>query len=347
MQPIRTALLSFGMSGRVFHAPFIHQHPGYELYAVWERNKSESAAIYPDIKIVRSYEELLNDDNIQLIIVNTPTNTHFDFASKALEAGKSVVVEKAFTTTVAEAITLRDLAKKKKLILSVYQNRRWDSDYQTVRQVIQSGALGAVRDVIFQFDRYKEAISVKAHKEQPGPGAGLLNDLGPHLIDQALYLFGVPEAVFADIRILREASLVDDYFDLLLYYPDIRVRLKSSLLVKEPLPSFVVHGQSGSFIKSRADIQEAALIGGAVPGTSDWGKEPVSEEGWLHTQINGYDERKQVDTLRGDYGQYYELLFQAISHQQAPPVTAEDGVHVMQVIEAARKSHEEKRTITL
>jgi len=347
MKKIRVALLSFGMSGKVFHAPFLQQHPGFELYAVWERTKSESVEIYPDITIVRSLDAILEDASIELVVVNTPTNTHYEYAKKVLEAGKSVIVEKAFTTTVTEAKMLTAIALEKKLLLSVYQNRRWDSDFQTVQKIIQDGVLGELKEVSFRFDRFKNTVGNKMHKEQPGPGAGVLNDLGPHLIDQALVLFGMPEKVFADIRILRPDSLVDDYFDLLLYYPSLRVRLTSSLLVKEPLSSFVLHGSKGSFIKSRGDIQEAALIAGKQPGAADWGIEPEDADGCVYTMIDGKDHQQKVRTLSGNYGMYYEKIYQSMMDHIPPPVTADDGIRVMQVLEAAVKSHETQAVITV
>lgn len=347
MQPIKTAILSFGLSGKVFHAPFIHLHPGFELSAIWERTKSESTAVYPYVHIARSLDELLDDQSIDLIVVNTPTGTHFDYARKALEAGKHVVVEKAFTTTVNEAIELDHLATEKNRLLSVFQNRRWDSDFQTVQKVINDGLLGTVHEAEFHFDRYKEELSPKLHKETAGPGAGLLYDLGPHLIDQAVCLFGMPEAVFADIRILRNHSQVDDYIDLLLYYPSIRVRLKSSLLVKEPIPSFIVHGSHGSFIKSRADKQEAALLAGEQPDQPDWGQEPVSEMGVLNTKINGVEERKKIPTIAGNYGHYYAGLYNALTGKGNNPVSAKDGIRVMQLLEAARMSSRDQQVIRL
>lgn len=347
MKQIRTALLSFGMSGKIFHAPFIHQHPGFELYAIWERSKSESITIYPDVKIVRSMDELLADESIDLIVVNTPINTHFEYAKKVLEAGKHVIVEKAFTTTSEEAIILRDLAIKKNKHIAVYQNRRWDSDFQTVKQVIDHGWLGPIIEAEFHFDRFKHSLSEKIHKETPTLGAGLLSDLGPHLIDQALYLFGMPQQLFADIRTLRDGSLVDDYFDLLFYYPDLRVRLKSSLLVKEPIPSFIVHGKLGSFLKTRGDIQEAALIAGEVPGKEHWGEEPTTAMGLLHTTINGIETRKEIPTIAGNYGAYYHEIYLALTGKGNIPVTATDGIRVMQILEAARLSTKEQRVITL
>lgn len=347
MQTIKTAILSFGLSGKVFHAPFIHLHSGYELKAIWERTKSGSASVYPYVHIARSLEELLDDQSIDLIVVNTPTATHFDYAKKALEANKHVVVEKAFTTTVEEAIELDRLATEKNKLLSVFQNRRWDSDFQTVQKVIADGLLGPVHEAEFHFDRYKEELSPKLHKEKAAPGAGLLYDLGPHLIDQALYLFGMPDAVFADIRTLRPGSQVDDAIDLLLYYPSTRVRLKSGLLVKEPIPSFVVHGLYGSFIKSRGDVQEAALLSGAKPDKPNWGEEPASEMGLLNTIIHGKEETIKIPTIAGNYGLYYSHLYDTLTGKAEVPVSAKDGIRVMQILEAARMSSRNQQLIRL
>jgi predicted dehydrogenase len=345
MRIINTAILSFGMSGRVFHAPFIALHPGFKLVGVLERTKNESLAFYPDIHIYRSLDEVLNDTNIELVVVNTPTNTHYAFCKKALEAGKHVVVEKAFTTTVDEAIELIELAKSRNLLLSVYQNRRWDSDFSTVRSIIEQGVLGEIFEAEFHFDRYKETLSPKLHKEVPGPGAGLLNDLGPHLIDQALSLFGMPTSLFAYIQTLRPTSAVDDAFSINLMYPTKKVMLKSNLLIREALPAFVVHGKKGSFIKSRADIQEAALLANEKPNLTDWGTEPASEQGLLHSEINGEIVRELIPTLKGNYYHYYDGNYHAIADGRPAPVTAADGLHVMQIIEAAKKSNETNQVI--
>jgi predicted dehydrogenase len=347
MRIIKTAILSFGMSGRVFHAPFIALHTGFKLVGVLERSKNESLQFYPDIHIYRTLEEVLNDERIELVVVNTPTNTHFEFCKKALEAGKHVVVEKAFTTTVAEAIELIELAESRKLMLSVYQNRRWDSDFSTVRSIIEKGVLGEIFEAEFHFDRYKETLSPKLHKEVPGPGAGLLNDLGPHLIDQALSLFGMPTALFAYIQTLRPASAVDDAFAITLFYSDKKLLLKSNLLIREALPAFVVHGKKGSFIKSRADIQEAALLANEKPNLMDWGTEATSEQGLLHTEINGEIIRQQIPTIQGNYHHYYEGIYHAIANGAPAPVTAQDGLHVMQIIEAALTSNSAKQIIPI
>lgn len=283
MRPIKTALCSFGMSGKLFHAPFLQILEGFKLYAVWERSKKVVKEIYPQVISYDSYEELLKDEAIELVIVNTPNYTHFDFAHKALLAGKHVVVEKPFTVTVQEGEELITLAKQQGKILSVYQNRRFDSDYKIVKRIVEEGSLGTIVEAEFHFDRYKEELSPKQHKETPGPGTGSLYDLGSHLIDQALQLFGKPQAVFADIHIVRPISSVVDYFELLMYYPALRVRLHSSYLVREPLPAYILHGSKGSFIKTKSDVQEEALQSGQMPDDIEWGAEPESERGLLHT----------------------------------------------------------------
>ncbi|HEY1017574.1 MAG TPA: Gfo/Idh/MocA family oxidoreductase [Sediminibacterium sp.] len=347
MSPIKTAILSFGMSGKVFHAPFIHLHPGFELVGIWERSKTDSLAFYPGIRIYRSLEEILADDSIELVVVNTPTATHFDFTKKVLEAGKHAVVEKAFTTTVAEAEELKQLAEKNKLVLSVFQNRRWDSDFKTVKKIVEEGWLGEIMEAEFHFDRFKDELSPKAHKETPAPGAGILNDLSPHLIDQALHLFGKPQAVFADIRITRPGSQVDDYFEILLYYPILRIRLKAGYQVREPFPSYVIHGRKGSFLKSRADVQEAKLLANEKPNLTDWGTEPATEQGLLHTEKNGSVIRERIPTLQGNYYDYYDGIFESIRHQQPVQVSAQDGIHVMSIIEACFVSSKQRRVIEL
>jgi scyllo-inositol 2-dehydrogenase (NADP+) len=240
MKTINTALCSYGFSGKIFHAPFINLHPGFKLLGSWERTKKLIQKDYPDVISYPSLEDLLTDAQIDLVIVNTPTNTHYDYTKKALLAGKHVVVEKAFTTTVAEAEELNELAQKKEKKLSVYQNRRWDSDFQTVKKIVQEGLLGDIVEAEFHFERYKPTLSPKQHVETPGAGAGIIKDLGPHLIDQALHLFGMPDAVFADMRITREASQINDYFESILYYDKLRVKLKAGFLVREPVPSYII-----------------------------------------------------------------------------------------------------------
>ena len=347
MQPVNTALCSFGMSGWVFHAPFIANDPHFKLYAVWERSKNLAEEKYPDIKTFRTLEALLADDAIELVIVNSPNYTHYDYTKKALLAGKHVVVEKPFTVTVEEGSELIALAKKENKILSVYQNRRYDSDYKTIKKILDEKLLGDLVEAEFHFDRYSEILSPKVHKEIPGPGTGTLYDLGSHLIDQALQLFGMPDAVFADIRIIRPISKVDDYFDLLLYYSTLRVRIKSSYQVREPLPGYVLHGSKGSFIKPKTNVQEIALQGGELPGGKDWGMEPESERGLLHTENKGKIIREYIKSERGDYGEYYKAIFNAIRNDEAVPVTSKEALDVIKIIEAAFKSSKLRQVVTL
>lgn len=344
---INAALCSFGMSGKVFHAPFLKVHTGFTFYAVWERTKNEAAALYPGVKTYRTYEELLGDTAIDLVIVNTPNYTHYDYAKKALLAGKHVVVEKPFTVSVTEAEELAALAQQKGKMVSVYQNRRYDSDYKTVKKVLEEGWLGDIVEVEIHYDRYKEELSPKVHKEVPGPGTGALYDLGAHLIDQALQLFGMPQKLFADIQIVRPASAVDDYFELLLYYNCMRVRLRCSYLVREALPGYVLHGNKGSFIKAKTDVQETALQGGALPEGPDWGKEPESEKGFLHTEKDGKIIKEHIPSLQGRYMDYYDGIYNAITHNTPPPVTAADGIAVIKIIEAAFRSNETQKVVML
>ena len=347
MKPINTALCSFGMSGWVFHAPFININPGFNLYAVWERTKNLAHEKYPGIKTYRKLEDMLADDSVELVIVNTPNATHYDYTKKALEAGKHVVVEKPFTITVEEGNELIAIAKKQNKKLSVYQNRRYDSDYKTIKKVISQNVLGDLVEVEMHFDRFKEVISPKLHKEIPGPGTGSLYDLGAHLIDQALQLFGMPDKIFADIQCVRPVSQVDDYFELLLYYGKLRVRLKSSYTVREALPGYIFHGLKGSFIKPKTDVQEALLQAGETPGKSDWGTEPDSEMGLLHTEKEGKEVREYIRSEQGNYNEYYDGIYESVRNNTPLPVTAQEGVNVIKIIETAYKSNEEEKVIDL
>jgi len=346
MEPINTALCSFGMSGWVFHAPFLFVNPHFNFYAVWERSKNLAEEKYPAVKTFRSLESMLEDDRIELVIVNTPNYTHFEYAKKALQAGKHVIVEKPFTINVGEAEELISISKEQNKKISVYQNRRYDSDYKTIKKIIASGVLGKIVEAEFHFDRFKEELSPKMHKETPGPGAGSLYDLGSHLIDQALQLFGMPQEIFADIRVIRPNSKVDDYWEILLYYKDLRVRLKSSYVVREPLPGYILHGLNGSFIKPKTDVQENTLKEGVLPGKSDWGTEPQSEKGLLHAEINGKVVKEFVESEQGNYGEYYEAIYNSIRNGAPLPVTAEEGLQVIRIIEDAFKSNEFKKVIS-
>lgn len=347
MNKIRTALLSYGMSGKIFHAPFLELHPSFELLGSWERSKKLIQEDYPEVNSYASLESILEDKTIDLVIVNTPIETHFEYTKKVLLAGKHAIVEKAFTSNVSEAKELKALAKEKKLKLSVFQNRRWDSDFKTVKTIVDKNILGEIVEVEFHFDRYNPVLSPKVHKETVNSGSGIMKDLGPHIIDQALYLFGLPNAVFADIRFTREQTVVDDYMDVLLYYTNFRLRLKAGFFVREPNPSYMIHGKKGSFLKSHGDLQEDELKLGNKPNLTTWGTEKENQEGLLHTEIDGKIIREKVPTLQGNYYDFFDGVYEAIINGKSEPVTAQDGVNVMQIIEAAFQSNEQKRVIDL
>lgn len=343
--PIQTAMCSFGMSGKVFHAPFIHANSNFNLYGVWERNKKIAHEVYPSIKSFDSFEDLLADNKIELVIVNTPNITHFEYAKKALLAAKHVIVEKPFVVTADEGTELINIANQQNKKISVYHNRRFDSDFRLVKQVVQENLLGYIGEATIRYDRFKDKASPKVHKETPGPGNGLLYDLGSHLIDQALQLFGRPSSVFADVTILRPFSKVDDYFEVILYYERKRVILKASNIVREGLPAYVFQGSKGSLIKSRTDVQENDLIAGKIPSSENWGIEPKNEKGILHTEKDGDVTREMMTPPQGNYMDYFDQLFKAIRLDEPMPVTADQGLEVIKVIEAALKSSEQGKVI--
>lgn len=342
MQIIKTALLAYGGSGKLFHAPFLDIHNGYQLIGAWERSNKNIQRDYPNVKSFDTLEDVLQSD-ADLIIVNTPIYTHFDYAKKALEAGKNVLVEKAFTTTSAEAKELYQLAKSKNLKLCAYQNRRWDSDFLTVKKVLESGELGEIVEAEIRFERYNPNLSAKAWKEKNQPGSGILMDLGAHIIDQPLVLFGEPEAVFADIRTLRPDSEVNDYFDILLFYPNNRVRLKSTFFAKEQSAGYVLQGRNGSFFKERGDVQEDDLKLGKIPNRETWGTEDPAKKGLINTN----NIRENIDTEQGNYLELFDALYRSIVLHEEVPVPASDAVKSLKIMEAALASSEYGKKIQL
>ena len=344
---IKTALVSFGMSGRVFHAPFINLNPNFMLAGAWERSSKNIQAVYPGVTSYASYDEILSDPSIDLIIVNSPNDTHFTYTKQALLAGKHVVVEKAFTVTVEEAEELAALAVQQQKVLTVYQNRRYDADFLTIQKLIAQNKIGQLLDVQISYERYRTTLSPKVHKEQPTPGAGVLLDLGPHLVDQALQLSGMPTAVFADLRMTRSVSLVDDYFTLLLYYPTHRILLTSGMVFMQVGPGYKIYGTKGCFIKNRSDVQEDLLLAGHKPGGDNWGKEDPKNYGTLSTATDGVITITTIESERGDYGKYYEAVAAAILENKPVPVTPQEGINIMKVLVAAKQSHETKQVVHL
>lgn len=351
MDRIRTGLAAYGMSGQVFHAPFISANPHFELTAVTERNKELSRHKYPQARIVRSFDELIAMDELDLVVVNTPDSTHYDYARRALLAGKHVIVEKPFTTTTGEGRELVALAREQGLVLSVYQNRRWDCDFLTVQDILSKGLLGRLVEFESTFPRYRNYIKPNTWKETGESGGGLTYNLGAHLIDQAVQLFGMPRAVFADIATLRTGGKVDDYFIIHLLQParapQLKVTLKASYLMCESEPRFVLHGTEGSYVKYGLDPQEADLTNGRLPDTPHWGEEDPAQWGILHTEREGVVSREAYPTLPGNYGAFYENIYQSICHG-APLQSDADGViGVIRLIEAAWESSIAREVISL
>ena len=346
INPIITAIASYGMSGSIFHAPLLETHPGFDLHSVLQRNSDTAKEKYPNINIVHKFDDLLNDDKIELIIINTPDNFHFEFAKLALNAGKHVVVEKPFTTTVEESNRLISLSKKKGKILSVFQNRRWDGDFLTIQHVIQKRLLGRIVEFEAHFDRYRNYIQ-DSWKENPDYHTGTLYNLGSHLIDQALVLFGMPEAILADVRAMRTGSKVDDSFDIKMYYRDIKVTLKAGYLVREPGPRYMLHGTEGSYVKYGLDPQEELLKSGKIPKDISWGKEPESDWGILHTTHNGKVTREKYETLAGNYNDFYSNIYDVLRFNKELLVKPEQAQDVIRIIEAAYRSSKQRKLIGL
>lgn len=335
-QPIKTGLLAFGMSGRIFHAPFLNANPAFSLDAVVERHTKKAAALYPNIKSYDTLEEMINDPTLELIVVNTPNFTHFDLAKAALEAGKHVLVEKPVAATAAEAKALFDLGRKLNREVLIYQNRRWDSDVMAVKQVLETGKLGKIVEVHFRYDRWRPEIGPKVFKETPMPASGLLYDLGPHLIDQALDLFGKPLSVTKTLGKFRLKTEVPDYAFIHLKYPEgMNVFLYASMLVAKPLPGFVLHGTRGSFIKKRSDTQEAQLDQGMSPLAVGFGLEEGGMQGEL-TYINPETETMEtvhIPSLKGNFMGIFDAVHQTIRHHKPFPITEDEIITQLSIIE--------------
>lgn len=347
LQPISVGLASFGMSGLIFHAPLISSNPGFRLSRIVERTSEKSRERFPQATIMRSFEELVQDPDLELIVVNTPNELHLDMARQALEAGKHVILEKPITVTSAEARILIDLARSRNLVLSVFQNRRWDGDFQTVQQVVQSKLLGQIVEFEGHFDRYRNYIEANTWKEEAGPGSGILYNLGSHMIDQALVLFGPPHAVTAEVGIQRPGGQVDDYYHLTLHYPGLRVLLRSSYLVREAGPRYSLHGTEGSFIKHGLDPQEEQLKAGLRPSASGWGLEAPEFWGLLNTNVQGLHFTGRVETKAGNYPFFYQNIYRAIREGKELAVKPEESLLGLRIIETAIQSSQEKRTIPL
>ncbi len=345
MSEINVAICSYGMSGLVFHGPLLEAHTGFKITKILERNRNDSAGKHPDAVIVRNLESILEDPGVDLVVVNTPDHLHFEMAGRAIKCGKHVVVEKPFTLKTVQADELISQAAKYGVILTVFHNRRWDGTFLTVRQIIEEGTLGRLVDFEAHIDRYRTEIK-KSWKTRLN-GTGTLYNLGSHLIDQALALFGMPERLYCDSRTLRDGALTDDSFDLFLHYPGFKCLLRSSYLAREPLPVFVLHGTGGSYLKWGNDPQEEALKSGIIPGTRGWGEDPESAWGKINSDYRGSPLKGRYPTLAGNYMAFYDNVFDAIRGNAQLQVTAQQARDVIQIIEAAYESSHQGKVVAI
>jgi len=348
---IRTGIIGYGLSGRVFHAPFVDVVDGFELTKI-STSKPERVQMiherYPETVVVPTPQDIINDPDIDLVINTSPNVDHARWVREALLAGKHAMVEKPFTVNVKEADELIEIAKRSGKILTIYHNRRFTSDTKTVKKLLKSGLLGEIHDYEAHYDRYRNEprpLSRGGWREDALPGSGIFFDLGAHVIDQALHFFGMPQAVTAEIKAQRVWTKADDYFDVRLHYPTLTATLKAGMLCKIPGPTFQLHGTNGSFVKYGIDVQEEMLGAGAVPQGDNWGREPENLWGTINTEYNGVKIHGKLESEQGDYRDYFANLRDAIWGKAEIAVKPEEARDVIRIIELAFRSSEERRTI--
>jgi predicted dehydrogenase len=338
--PIRVGLIGFGFVSKTFHAPLLQATPGYKITAVSSSRPADVSAVLGDVEVVSDSKALATHPDVDLVVIASPNETHAPLADLAIRAGRNVVVDKPFTITVEEARHLAAVAREKDVLLSVFQNRRWDSDFLTIQDAIRQDLTGRI--VLFEsrIDRYRPDVRDR-WREVPGPGAGLLYDLGPHLIDQTLLLFGIPDSVQATLAKQRRGARTDDFFHLVLRYREMVATLGAGSLVSGGSARFSVHGERASVLKQKPDIQEDQLRAGVVPGSPDWGLDP--DDAVLYNGVTG--DTRAMKAARGDQRGYYVALGEALHGRGPNPVPPEQGATVMAIIEAAMRSHEEGRRV--
>ncbi|WP_278439743.1 oxidoreductase [Pseudomonas oryzihabitans] len=337
--PFRVALIGYGFVGQTFHAPLLGSIPGLSLELVASRDTARVQAGLPGVRVTADYLAAVRDPAIDLVVIASPNQTHAPLASAALAAGKHVVVDKPFTVTLAEARQLAAEAEQAGRLLSVFQNRRWDSDFLGLQAVLASGALGELSSLESRIERFRPEVRTR-WREAALPGSGLWFDLGPHLLDQALCLFGLPERLQAQLARQRPGALTDDWFQVQLDYGTRQVTLRAGMLAAGGVPRFLAQGTAGSWIKQGADRQEDALKAGVRPGGPDWGQDP--DPGWL---IDASGERQALPTPAGDHRGYYLALVEALAGRAANPVSPAQACALMALLEAAQRSSAEGRAL--
>lgn len=349
MKRYKIGLIGFSIGGYVFHAPFIASNPDLELYKVTARKEEQQKMLaerYPNAIAVLSADDIINDPDVDIVVVATSNDVHYSLTKQALEAGKHVIVEKPFTNTTAEADQLIALAKDQGLLLSVHHNARFHSDFKTVKRVLAEGKLGRVVSYEGRFDRFRNFLREGAWREQAGPGSGIHYDLGAHLIDQALQLFGHPESVFADLRAQRDGAEAIDDFEYILSYPRLKVTLKGQMLAKESTPRFAIYGMNGSFVKRGVDPQENLLRVGVRPEAKpDWGVESAEIQGSLSLLVDGEDVHEYVLSEIGSGQDFYKNIVATLKGEEELYITAEQARDVIRILELGDQSSKEQRVI--
>lgn len=346
--PIRAGLVGYGFAGQTFHAPVLSAVPGLRLAAVASSQPHKVHADWPGVAVVPDAAALVDRPDIDLVVVATPNAQHHRVAKAALEAGKHVVVDKPFTLDVAQARELELLSRRNNRMLSVYQNRRFDADFLTLKDLLAGGELGRPVYLESHFDRYRPEVKVR-WREQAVPGSGLWVDLGAHLVDQSVQLFGRPDTLQLDTAVLRDGAVVEDYFHAVLRYEQgphapLRVVLHSTTLAASAAPRYIVHGTLGSYIKHGVDTQEDALKAGQRPPAEGWGVDPLDGE-LTRVGSDGAITRRSIATRAGNYVDYYALVRDAILGRGSNPVPPEQAVALMELLDIGRQSAFEGRAI--
>jgi scyllo-inositol 2-dehydrogenase (NADP+) len=341
---INTAIVGFGLSGRIFHAPFLHCHPGFNLLKVVERNHQYSKSKYPYVNVVKDFYEVINDPNIDLVVVCTPNIYHYELAKESLLAGKHVVIEKPITTTSKEAEELIEIAEKVNKYLFVYHNRRWDGDFLTIEKLMLDNTLGKIAYFESHFDRYVPEVSPKrTWKNTHQPASGVLFDLGSHLIHQAITLFGLPQTLSATINTNRKGSNVDDNFELIMQYPTLTAVLKSDMLMKDHELKYVIKGEKGTYTQYGIDPQEVTLNKGIIPKGDNWCNPEKTNYGIL--KLLRDDKVNRMETSPGNYMSFYNNIYDVLTHNQSLTIEPLEGYDVIRICEAAIESNAQQKTI--
>ncbi len=333
---LNVAIIGFGLSGRYLQAPFFEANPNFNLATIVSANQNPKE-FYPNIKVAKSIDEVLADATIDLVSICSPNETHFEYAKFALQAGKHVLVEKPFTATSKEAEELISLAKTQNKILTVFQNRRWDSDFLTVKKIIEENRLGEIFNFEIHFNRFKPELNVKKWKEINSATSGVLYDLGAHIIDQTIVLFGTPKNVWGQTFAQREHSTIDDAFDIQLDYGKLKVTLRSSLMVRENSPRYIIHGSKGSFVKYGMDVQEDHLKAGKLPTDIGFGIEPIEQWATIYSEKNGIPFAQKIETVKGNWAILFENIHDAIVHGKPLLVKTEEVVEQIKIMEKIKQ----------